>query len=205
MKTRSTEPFFISLVLIPVIVLGLAAASACLADEIVVAIPVEDCTLSVEANTTWRTLRLRAHHPQGRYCRIDKATFLKILSKGFATSHRAWDGAPYTSLFIGRLIDYPWLSQFLAESAAADRAGWDLARGKPTGRAINAYVAKQLDRPEILQEIKDIFAHASYQVAGVSVEKVLVGSFAEVPGSNPTQRKGKVPFDAMAWFRLVKH
>jgi hypothetical protein len=43
-----------------------------------------------------------------------------------------------------------------------------------------------------------------YRITSVSVEKVLVGGFENVPQFEGSRRKGKIPFDAQVWFRL-KH
>jgi hypothetical protein len=39
----------------------------------------------------------------------------------------------------------------------------------------------------------------------VSVEKVLVGGFENVPQLEGPRRKGKIPFDAQVWFRLERY
>jgi hypothetical protein len=104
---------------------------------------------------------------------------------------------------MGRLIDYPWLSQYLATSAHRDR-GWDPRKGKPVAMDINKYVSQLLFRRELMAQIEEPFARGGYQVIGVTVEKVLVGGFREVPLYQGKLYPGKVPFDAQVWFRLRK-
>jgi hypothetical protein len=41
-----------------------------------------------------------------------------------------------------------------------------------------------------------------YRISGVSVEKVLIGGFDNVPQREEPGRRGKIPFDAQVWFRL---
>ena len=46
---------------------------------------------------------------------------------------------------------------------------------------------------------------AGYRVVGVTVEKVLVGHFSEVPLYEGDMVKGRVPYDAQVWFRIEKN
>ncbi|MCJ7663801.1 MAG: hypothetical protein MUO24_06130 [Desulfobacterales bacterium] len=162
-----------------------------------------ECVLTVEANDQLHTLRLRAHHPQGRGCHIDKDAMVSILRAAFSKTESPKLAGSYSSLFIGRLIDFPWLSQYLASAAYKDD-GWDAKRGKPAAMDINRYVAQLLSRKELLAQLETVFAEGGYKIIGVSVEKVLVLGFREVPLYQGDMAPGLVPFDAMVWFRLEK-
>jgi hypothetical protein len=109
----------------------------------------------------------------------------------------------YSSISIGRLIDYPWLSQYLGTAAYEDR-GWDLKNGKPAAMDINKYVANVLSRKELRTQIEPPFLKGGYKVIGVTVEKVLIGSFREVPLFQGEMVQGRVPYDAQVWIRLEK-
>jgi hypothetical protein len=47
-------------------------------------------------------------------------------------------------------------------------------------------------------------AQGGYRIICVSVEKVLVGGFGEVPHYRGEMAPGLVPYDAMVWFRFEK-
>jgi hypothetical protein len=178
-----------------------SSAAALAGQTILFEAPAGDCTLSVEADDSWPALRLRAHHPKYQPCGIGKKAVAEVLRQAFAKTASAPGSAVYTSLFIGRLIDYPWLSQFLALHAAQD-PGWDAGRGKPVGGQVNAYAAAVLSAREVVQAIEEPLHASGYSVDGAMVEKVLVGGLENVPLFAGPARKGRFPFDAQVWFRL---
>jgi hypothetical protein len=183
--------------------LFLASIPATGGEAVITSISLGECTLRLEAAENWPALRLRASHPNYTPCFIDKASVTQVLSEAFAKPHPELASRAFTSLAIGRLIDYPWLVQFLALRAARD-PGWDSAAGKPVKVHINRYVADVLSSPEIVLEIEAPLREQRYRIAGVSVEKVLVGGFENVPQLEGPRRKGKIPFDAQVWFRLER-
>jgi len=179
----------------------LASIPATGGEAVIASVPSGECTLRLEAAENWPALRLRAGHPNYKPCFIDKASVTQVLSQAFAKPHPELDSRVFTSLAIGRLIDYPWLAQFLALRAARD-PGWDAIAGKAVKVHINRYVADVLSSPEVVLEIEAPLREGRYRIAGVSVEKVLVGGFENVPQLDGPRRKGKIPFDAQVWFRL---
>lgn len=164
---------------------------------------VGECALGVEVNDNWHTLRLRAHHPGYRGCRIDKDSMLSVLGSAFSEIGSRPSVGAFTSLSIGRIIDYPWISQYLANTAYGDR-GWNSRRGKPAALDINKYVSGLLSRTELTEPIGAALAKGGYRVVGVTVEKVLVGGFREVPPHDGPFPPGRVPYDAQVWFRIEK-
>ena len=66
-------------------------------------------------------------------------------------------------------------------------------------------MAKVLSAKPLLAQIEPVFIKNGYRVVGVEVEKVLVGGFAEVPFYSGEWTPGRVPYDAMVWFRLEKN
>ncbi len=181
----------------------LAGTPADSGEVVIASVPAGECTLSLAAAENWPALRLRAAHPGYRPCRIDKDDVIRTLSLGFSQPHPELASRVFTSLSIGRLIDYPWLSQFLARRAAQDPQ-WNAAAGTPRRSHVNRYVADILSRPEVVPEIEAAMREHGYRIAGVSVEKVLVGGFENVPGLEGPRRRGKVPFDAQVWFQLKR-
>jgi hypothetical protein len=181
----------------------LFAASASSQNLVIVSMTVGECELRVESNENWKTLRLRAHHQEYRGCHITKDDMLLALAQAFMKKDPPVLEGVYSSLSIGRLIDFPWLSQYLATTAHSD-PGWDPNKGKPTVMDINKYVSQLLFRKDLMGQIEGPFARDGYQIVGVTAEKVLVGSFSEVPFYQGGIHPGKVPFDAQVWFRLKK-
>lgn len=184
-------------------VLLFRASTAAVGEAVVASIPAGECTLSLEVAENWPTLRLRAGHPNHRACFIEKAAAIQVLTQAFSNPHSILIAREFTSLALGRLIDYPWLVQFLARRAAQDPQ-WDAAAGKPRRVHVNRYVADVLSSPEIVREIEAPLRRPGYRITGVSVEKVLVGGFENVPQREGPERRGKIPFDAQVWFRLER-
>lgn len=182
--------------------LVLPAMAASYQERLILSMKAGRCSLRVEADDRSRTLRLRAH-PEGPSCAVAKEAMLQTLAAAFAKTDPPKLEGPYSSLFIGRLIDFPWLSQYLAAAAYRDRA-WNRAKGKPAGADVNRYVAAILARREVTALIEETFGNSGYRIVGVTVEKVLVGGFGHVPLYQGEMHSGKVPFDAMVWFRLDK-
>lgn len=175
------------------------------ADEAVIAsAKAGACDLTVESNEQWQTLRLRAFHPNGLRCQIDQGAMVSVLNAAFARDAAPKPAGIYSSLSIGRLIDYPWLSQYLAVTAYRDRA-WDTKKGRPVSLEINRYVAHLLFGKDVLAPLAAALATGGYRVTGVSVEKVLVGGFREVPAYQGAMGPGRLPYDAQVWFRLEHH
>lgn len=179
------------------------ASIAAAGEAVVASIPAGECTLSLEVAENWPTLRLRAGHPNHRACFIEKAAAIQVLTQAFSKPHSILIAREFTSLALGRLIDYPWLVQFLARRAAQD-PHWDAAAGKPRSVHVNRYVADVLSSPDIVREIEAPLRKPGYRITGASVEKVLVGGFENVPQLAEPRPRGKIPFDAQVWFRLER-
>jgi len=70
---------------------------------------------------------------------------------------------------------------------------------------INKYVSQLLFRKELIAQIEAPFTKGGYRIVSVTVEKVLVGGFREVPLFQGKMFPGKVPYDAQVWLRLEKN
>ncbi len=112
---------------------------------------------------------------------------------------QAGDAAVVT-LSLGRIERYPWLSDALARQASSSRR-WDAAAGRPVAGHSNAYVAAALRG---MPEFTVLFER--WQVAGVSVEKVLWKRAAELqlPAGAPVSPRAKLPYDAILWVTLQR-
>lgn len=185
------------------LLLFLSCPSAESQDDVILSSSAGECALSVETNDQSRTLRLRVRHLSGKNCFIDRDTASSVLGAALSKAGAHDIREKFGSLYVGRLVDYPWLSQALAISARNDR-GWDLQKGKPRRMNLNAYVSKALSGADIAAPFDAALAKAGYRVKDASVEKVLVGRFREVPLYTDTTAPGRVPFDAQLWFRLER-
>jgi hypothetical protein len=187
-----------------ILAFSLSGAMAWSQERVIVSSKVGECDLTVESNENQHTLRLRAHHPKYKGCHIDKNSMVSVLTAAFLKNDSPKLEGSYSSLFIGRLIDYPWLSQYLATTAYRDQ-GWDSKKGRPSAMDINKYVSQLLFRKELMAEIETAFEKGGVRVVGVSVEKVLMGGFREVPFYQGKMHPGRVPYDAQVWFRLKRN
>ena len=97
------------------------------------------------------------------------------------------------SLSFGRIERFPWLSSLLARQASSSRR-WNLAAGKPYDGHENAYVAAALRG---MPEFTALFDR--WQIASISVEKVLVKPAAELslPSGAPVPVDSMLPYDAI--------
>jgi len=186
------------------IVLASAGSSPAFQAKTIVAQQAGECVLSVESHDAWGTLRLRAHHPEGRYCRIGREKMLEVLTAAFSRTDPPRLEGTYTSLCIGRLIDFPWLMHYLVR-AVLDDQGWDPGKRPPGAGKLNKYVSDILSRRDLTSQLEAPFLAAGYyRITGASVEKVLVGTVRDLPFYEGDPFTGRVPYDAQVWFTLEK-
>jgi hypothetical protein len=202
MKHEMTGIFASMLIGVVIALLAIVTPAIPHQERLIVSAEAGTCSLTVEADDEARTVRLRVS-PNGQSCHIEKALMLETLKTAFSKTDPPKLEGVYSSLCIGRLVDYPWLSQYLADSAWKDPA-WDRKKGKPNKLDINKYVRDILSRKEVAAEIDKALETSGHRVIAATVEKVLVGGLREVPLYQGKMAPGKVPYDAMAWFRLKK-
>jgi hypothetical protein len=182
------------------VVLMWSAAAQAYQERLILSLMEGECTLRVEADDQSRTLRLRIL-PATPECRFSKTSMQTIIKAAFAIVDPQQPGGTYTSLFLGRLVDYPWLSEQLALAAGKD-SRWDRRKGRPVTMSLNTYVRDMLSRPEVTGQFEEALGESGYRVTAVTVEKVLVGRRSDVPLHAGTTFSGKAPFDAMVWLIL---
>jgi hypothetical protein len=127
----------------------------------------------------------------------------KVLKAVFSKADPSKLEGLYTYLFLGRLIDYPWLCEYLATSAYKDPR-WDRKKGKPLSMGLYKYVSAILLSREVTAQFDETFGNSGYRIKSVTIEKVLVGGFHNVPLYQGKRVPGKVPFDAAVWYILEK-
>lgn len=167
---------------------------------------VKACVVQATAEAQWQTVALRLEKPAaaGLSCRLDREDTLDALARSLSALAAEGGNVVYRSIFLGRIVDYEWLSRHLAE-AAARSAGWSGATGKPkAGATPNSVVARLLADAEILAAASAAAEPAGYRVTGVSCEKVLVsGSGLEALQPDWVPAGARLPFDALCWLMLT--
>jgi hypothetical protein len=164
----------------------------------IAAFPAAECEVNFERGEEARLmLRLRPACPIGYASTQGAVRAILEQAEGAAVNPTE------LSLAFGRIERYPWLSEMLARQASSSRR-WNLATGRPhdvEGRAVheNAYVAAALRG---IPEFTVLFGR--WQVAGISVEKVLVRPAAELrlAAGAPVPPDAKLPYDAILWVTL---
>ncbi|MBI4005389.1 MAG: hypothetical protein HY356_01865 [Gammaproteobacteria bacterium] len=160
-----------------------------------------ECKPLVEINIEWQTLRIRPHENAFLNCTVSREQYNELI-RG-ALENPADKQANFKSLFMGRLIDHPWISKFLAMQAL-DHEGWDAEKGQPKAGDMNSFVRKLLSFPELLKQIQEPFIGTGYTVIGASIEKVLVAKANEIKWLEINEPV-LVPYDAMVHYILKKH
>ncbi|MBV5318623.1 MAG: hypothetical protein JZU50_12545 [Desulfobulbaceae bacterium] len=194
--------YFLHSFIIVMIILGFPAIAPAYQERLILAMTEGTCVLRVEADDQSHTLRLRLL-PEGSACQITKTSMQTILKAAFSKTDPPKLEGPYTSLFLGRLVEYPWLSAYLAMSAYHDVL-WNRKKGKPVAMDLYQYVRTILSKKEITLQFEETFGDSGYRIAAVTVEKVGVSHISAIPFYTGTLLPGKVPFDAMVWLILEK-
>lgn len=150
--------------------------------------PAPECQVMLEAReeSPHRILRIRPSCPIG-----------------YASTHAALrallgHAEREARVSFGRIVDYPWLSALLAREASGARS-WDASAGRPRSGGENQWVARMLGA---MPEFTALFD--SWQIAGISVEKVLLKPAAQLPLAEraPLAREARLPYDAILWVTL---
>ena len=159
-----------------------------------------ECHPVVEKELQWQTLRIRPHENELITCTLAQEQFNKLIRESLENSGN--EQSDYHSLFMGRLVDHPWISKYLAVQALGTK-DWDAEKGRPKEGEINSFVRKLLTSPELLGQIQIPFTETGYTVIGASVEKVLVVKANEIKWLDINEPV-LVPYDAMVHFILEK-
>ena len=151
--------------------------------------PAPECAVTLESRQEApnRILRLRPSCPIGHSS--THAALRALLAHADATEAR---------VSFGRIVEYPWLSSLLAREASVAR-GWDAAAGRPVKGHENQWVAQML---RAMPEFTVLFDQ--WQIAGVSVEKVLIKQAGQLPlaAGAPVPAGARLPYDAILFVTL---
>jgi hypothetical protein len=157
------------------------------------------CTPFIEEHPSWTSASFRANTSAFERCEVDEQTYYQVISEWLQT--RAADSGSVSSLSLGRVVAFPWLSRHIADSALQS-PGWAarVARVKPGER--DRLATPILRDPELLHRLAAPFEGTQYTVLSLSFEKVLFGR-ADEYSSDKNAGAVKVPFDAQLWLRLA--
>jgi len=158
------------------------------------------CKPVVSADRDWHVIIVRPHEDAFLSCTLTQAQLRDLVTAFLKTPENRQE--EFTSLFLGRLVDHPWLSRYLATHALTD-ARWDKVKGRPGSGYNNGLVRDILSAPEVLNQIQESFAGSGYTVVGASVEKVLVTRANEISWLR-IDEPVLVPYDALTHFILKK-
>lgn len=142
----------------------------------------------------------RPHTTAFETCEVSEEAYRHVVADWLG--RRPADAPPVTSLSLGRAVSFPWVSRHIADAALRDPR-WNARAGKPMKVGINNLVATLLSEQAFLGRLGAPFERTGYAIAGVTVEKVLVGKAAD-HSSSPVEANQFVPFDAQVWIRLTR-
>jgi hypothetical protein len=185
------------------IIASLACGHAAAADVVLASVESGTCVLTLEASERQQVLMVRIRSPKSESCDTSEETLPRLLTAGLSRLNDANGATTYSSISIGRLVRYPWLSVKLVQAASADKA-WDAKRARAMDGNDNRFVSALLARNDISAPLLSALAQAGYKLSGISVEKVLVGGPRDIPNYAGPGFEGRMPFDAQVWLRVVK-
>ncbi|TRX02953.1 hypothetical protein [Candidatus Methylobacter oryzae] len=175
---------------------------ACLQADDSFAVQLPECSARIERRAVEAEVALVRSD-----CPLSLRSLTQLLETGF---HNLFPGnsLPVSSVYLGRLMNYPQWSQDLAESAMQSQ-GWNAKRGRPkkTGETENHHVRMLLNGPAYPQALKRAFAQYGLSACIANVEKVLVfeakdifSDLAKMPDRIPSN--ARLPADAQVWLHL---
>ncbi|WP_299493130.1 hypothetical protein [Acaryochloris sp. IP29b_bin.137] len=155
------------------------------------------CSPIIDGSPTASGFRLRG---QELGCTFDEANYRTSIQKWL--SKRPINATPLEGMYLGRAINYPWISKYLARTAIQSK-DWDLEKGTSHDghpyRLIESFLIDQ----EFRHRLDAPFADTPYTVNRVSVEKVLIDD-ASMVLDQYKRGAGKVPYDALLWVDLIE-
>jgi len=157
-----------------------------------------ECTLRLQADFRWHVLTVRIS-PEN--CSIPQDQLFQLMQQAVADNDSVFRNHRFSSVFIGRAVEYPWLSNYINHQALMDSA-WSKKQGRPRRQNINTYVARLAGKHPFIEKLNSVLANIHYKITGVSVEKVLVGRYRQLHDYTGPEFKGGAPFDAQIYLLL---
>jgi hypothetical protein len=154
------------------------------------------CDIKVDFEPREHMLHVRVPESAGTKCGVEPEKVAAALDESLSGRD------DLQSIFLGRLVDYPWLSKKLVERAIKFDYIWDAAKGHERSGNDNAFVSFALfvtglyDIGPQIEPFETTLGSNGYIVEGVSAEKVMTKS---IDG-----HAGRFPFDALVHLSIKK-
>lgn len=132
-------------------------------------------------------------------CRIEEEHYRRTIQRWI--NERRPNAPQLEGFYLGRIVNYPWISQYLA-SEAIRNSEWDLMTGTSHGTHPHDLVKSILIQEEFQYRLGIPFANTPYDIGDVEIEKVLIQDAGIV--LKDSKKSGKVPYDAQLWISLVE-
>nr|WP_321464470.1 hypothetical protein [uncultured Desulfobulbus sp.] len=156
------------------------------------------CSPWVEESSDHLWATFRAHTTAFADCPVSEATYGRLVRQWL--EERSPSLPPPRSLALGRAISFPWISQYLCDSAQR-LPDWQKTAATLPRREWDRVAGTLIRGPELRARLAAPFADSRLQVDGIVFEKILYGT-AQQHCSPEKGGKLIVPFDAQLWLRL---
>ncbi len=167
------------------------------------------CAPFIEEHPAWTSATLRPHDTAFESCSVDEARYRQVIADWLQKRPAA--RPDITSLSLGRAVNFPWISRFMADTALRS-PDWAVRVAHARSGERDGLARSILHDPLLLQRLAAPFAGSRYAVVGLAYEKVLFGR-ADIHASPPaapltsqaaaTRAAVMVPYDAQIWLRLA--
>lgn len=154
------------------------------------------CSPYIEEHET--TPAFRANTNAYEACPVSEETYNRIIREWLCARQQR---SQITSIYLGRAVDYPWISRQIADNALVlIRKNGSVTKMTPKQRS--DLESSAIKDAALLTRLATSFAGSSFNVTGISFEKVLYGKATDC-SSQKDAGKMLVPYDAMLWIRLI--
>ena len=147
------------------------------------------CPLQLESHNDTLSIRVQSRCVLSR---TDFTAFLRVALAALPSDQL------YTSLFLGRVVEYPWVSEQVVQAAQRE-----VIVPHMKAAALHSFVQSVLMQPAVSELFSVPLARQGYRVKAASVEKVLVA----LPGARPVppwvSPDSRLPFDALWHYTLI--
>lgn len=134
------------------------------------------------------TIAIKLFDVERNKCDLTKEKAARALDKALNNYKSRNNLSGIASIFLGRLINYKSLSDYLVKASKANK-DWNNKNGRPAKGSNNKYVNYLLYSSNILDPFSAVLSKHNYKILGVSCEKILIN-------------EEKLPFDGMCWISV---
>ena len=128
-------------------------------------------------------------------CRFTEEQYQAVI-KDWAKK-RGKDASPLQGFFLGRIVNYPWITEHLVQSALQS-SQWDINTGRATTGDSYSLVESFLLQEPFKQRLERPLEQHAVEISTVNIEKLII----DVPEQEAENTAGKVPVDALLYITL---